>query len=71
MTLIVFILIFAGSLAIIAITNNSLLAFLPASLLLAMRPIIRFIFPNDKVAQHKERSDKANSSVNDRPNPQP
>jgi hypothetical protein len=45
--LIAFILIFMGSLIVIAMTNNPLLFSLPGSLLLAMRPIIRFIFPQE------------------------
>jgi hypothetical protein len=46
--LLAFLLIFIGSLALLAITKNALLVSIPGSLLLAMRPMIRFLFPARK-----------------------
>ena len=48
LALIAFVLIFVCSLIIIAVTGNALFVPNPGALLIAMRPIIRFTFPNDK-----------------------
>lgn len=48
LSLIAVFIIFLCSLAIIAVTQNTVLASIPAGLLIAMHRIIRFTFPDEK-----------------------
>jgi hypothetical protein len=48
LALVAFIILFFCSLVIIAVTGNALFASIPGALLIAMRPIIQFTFPDEK-----------------------
>jgi hypothetical protein len=45
--LIAFLLMFVGSLVVIVLTDNPILVSLPGSLLLFMRPMMRYLYPQE------------------------
>jgi hypothetical protein len=55
LALVAFVIIFLCSLVIIAVTGNVVFAPVPAALLIAMRPIIRFTFPDEKQNDSRNR----------------
>ena len=53
-TLIAFVLIFSASLLVIVLTKNALLLPLPGSILLAMRPMIRWVFSQPAATEESQ-----------------